>query len=153
MSASNLAFDFDKYEWQHLSDEAETGYRISYSVAMLGYDLKSGSCDFLLHFDDQGGHCPRHRHVATTTSFVLAGEHRVTDLFDDGTTHERVKPVGTYGLSTGDLHPHLERGGEQGAVIFFSNHTANGLLYEIIDEDLKVIAEVSIEQLVEMWGS
>lgn len=151
MIATNPAFDPDNYEWNHLSDPDETRYRCDYKVALLGYDLSVGTCDFLLQFDDQSGHCPRHRHVGTTTSIVLAGEHRVTDLLPDGTTSERVKPTGTYGLSAGDIHPHLERGGEEGAIVFFGNHTTNGLLYEIIDADLKVIAEVNIETLVEMW--
>lgn len=35
--------------------------------------------------------------------------------------------------------------------MFLGNHTTSGLLYEIIDADLKVIAEVDIETLVEMW--
>lgn len=151
MLATHPAFDPANYDWQHLSDPDETGYRVDYKVAMLGYDVGAGTCDFLLQFDDQGGHCPRHRHVGTTTSMVLAGEHRVTDLLPDGTTSERIKPVGTYALSPGDVHGHLERGGEEGAVVFFGNHTTNGLLYEMIDADLKVIAEVTIEDLVQMW--
>ena len=152
MLATNSAFDLSQYEWSHLTDEAETGYRIDYKVALLGYDLKVGTCDFLLPFDAEGGHCPRHRHVGTTTSIVLAGEHRVTDLLPDGTTSQRIKPAGTYGLSPGDVHPHLERGGDEGAVVFFGNHTQSGLLYEIIDADLSVVAEVTIGDLVEMWA-
>ncbi len=151
MIATNPAFDPANYEWQHLTDETETGYRVAYSVALLGYDLKVGTCDFLVQFDAEGGHCPRHRHVGTTTSLVLAGEHRVTDLFKDGTSSERIKPTGTYALSPGDVHPHLERGGDEGAIVFFGNHTSNGLLYEMIDADLKVVAEVGIEDLVAMW--
>lgn len=147
-----LAFDPGKYEWRRLTDETETGYKVDYSVALLGFDLSVGACDFLVKFDDAGGHCPRHRHVGTTTSIVLAGEHRVTDLFPDGSTSERVKPAGTYGLSPGDEHPHLERGGEDGAIVFFGNHSRSGLVYELIDEDFKVITEVSMEMLVEMWA-
>ena len=147
-----LAFDPSRYEWQRLTDESETAYKIDYSVALLGYDLSVGACDFLVKFDDAGGHCPRHRHVGTTTSIVLAGEHRVTDLFPDGTSSERVKPAGTYALSPGDEHPHLERGGANGGIVFFGNHSTNGLVYELVDADLKVIAEVTMEMLVEMWA-
>jgi len=147
-----LAFDPSRYEWQRLTDESETGYKVDYSVALLGYDLSVGACDFLVKFDDAGGHCPRHRHVGTTTSIVLAGEHRVTDLFPDGTSSERVKPAGTYALSPGDEHPHLERGGAEGAIVFFGNHSTNGLVYELVDADLKVMAEVTMEMLVEMWA-
>lgn len=152
MHATPSAFDPSRYEWQHLTDPDETTYKVDYRVALLGYDLSVGTCDFLVRFDATGGHCPRHRHTATTTSLVLAGEHRVTDLMPDGTRSERVKPAGTYGLSPGDVHPHLERGGDEGAIVFFGNHTTDGLLYEIIDEDLKVIAQVDIETLVQMWS-
>ncbi len=151
MIATNPAFDPSNYEWQHLADPSETGYSLDYKVALLGHDLKAGTCDFLLQFNDAGGHCPRHRHVGTTTSLVLAGEHRVTDLLPDGSRSERIKPAGTYALSPGDVHPHLERGGDEGAIVFFGNHTSNGLLYELIDEDLKVLAEVTLEMLIETW--
>lgn len=151
MLATNSAFDANSFDWMHLSDPSETGYRIDYKIAMLGHDLKAGTCDFIMQFDDQGGHCPRHRHLATTTTLVLAGEHRVTDLLPDGTRSERVKPTGTYGLSTGDIHPHLERGGDEGAIVFFSNHTSNGVLYEMVDADLKPISQVTISDLLEMW--
>lgn len=151
MLASHPAFDPSRYEWNHLTDENETSYKVDYKVALLGYDLSVGTCDFLLQFDAAGGHCPRHRHVGTTTSLVLAGEHRVTDLKPNGERPQRVKPAGTYGLSPGDEHGHLECGGAEGAIVFFGNHTTNGLLYEILDEDLKVIAEVDIETLVQTW--
>ena len=63
-----------------------------------------------------------------------------------------MKPAGTYGLSPGDEHPHLERGGDDGAIVFFGNHSTNGLVYELVDADFKVIAEVTMEMLVEMWA-
>ncbi len=48
MIATNPVFDLANYEWNHLSDPTETGYRIDYKVALLGYDLSVGTCDFLL---------------------------------------------------------------------------------------------------------
>lgn len=151
MIASHPAFDPARYDWQRLTDDTETSYKIDYSVALLGFDLSVGTCDFLVRFDAVGGHCPRHRHVGTTTSLVLAGEHRVTDLFPDGRRNERIKPAGTYALSAGDEHPHLECGGAEGAIVFFGNHSTNGLVYELVDEDLKVTAEITMPMLVEMW--
>jgi hypothetical protein len=35
--------------------------------------------------------------------------------------------------------------------VFFGNHSSNGLLYEILDEDLKVVADVTMESLVMDW--
>ena len=144
--------DLTQYTWRHLTDPTETGYLVDYEVAMLDWDLDSRSCDFLLRFGPNGGHCPRHRHVGITSTLVLEGEHHVTELRSDGSTVEKVKPVGTHGLSTGDEHAHLERGGPDGAVIFFSNQAPNGVLYELIDAEGNVIAEVGIEDLVRGWG-
>jgi len=62
-----------------------------------------------------------------------------------------VKRAGDYGLSVGDAVPHLERGGDEGALVFFGNHTSNGIMYELVDADLKVVQEVSIQSLVEGW--
>ena len=35
--------------------------------------------------------------------------------------------------------------------MFFGNHTSDGVLYEILDEDMKVIADVTIEGLLADW--
>ena len=144
--------DLTQYTWRHLADPTETEYLIDYEVAMLAWDLDSGTCDFLLRFGPNGGHCPRHRHVGVTSTLVLEGEHRVTELHTDGTAMEKVKPVGTHSLSTGDEHAHLERGGVDGAIVFFSNQAPNGVLYELVDADGYVTAEVRIADLVRGWG-
>jgi hypothetical protein len=98
------------------------------------------------------GHCPIHRHTATTTVLVFEGEQHLWDLHPDGTRgDERVRRAGDYALTVGDQLPHLERGGAQGGIAFFGNHTGDGRLYEILDEDLKPLADVTIEGLVADW--
>jgi hypothetical protein len=47
--------------------------------------------------------------------------------------------------------PHLERGGEAGGIAFFGNHSNNGLLYEVLDEDLNLVANVTMEVLIDDW--
>jgi hypothetical protein len=93
-----------------------------------------------------------HRHTATTTVLVLEGEQHLWDLHPDGTRGEpKVRSAGDYALTVGDALPHLERGGGAGGLVFFGNHSSNGLLYEILDEDLKVVADVTMESLVADW--
>ncbi len=147
--SSNL-FDEQRIKWVEIADDGD-GYKIRHDYAILGYDLAKGSCDMLVRWSGDGGHCIRHRHVATTTSLVLRGEHRLTDLYPGGRRESRVKRAGDYALSLGDAVPHLERGGEDGALVFFANHTHNGVLYELIDADLKVTHEVTIQELVGLW--
>ena len=67
----------------------------------------------------------------------------------DGTRGEhKVRRAGDYALTVGDVLPHLERGGEAGGIAFFGNHSSNGLLYEILDEDLKLVVNVTMEVLI-----
>ena len=49
----------------------------------------------------------------------------------------------------GALAVALERGGEEGGVAFFGNHSKNGRLYDIYDEDMNVVVDVTMELLIE----
>jgi hypothetical protein len=83
---------------------------------------------------------------------VLEGEQHLFDLYPDGTRGApRVRRAGDYALSTGDALPHLERGGSEGGLVFFGTHTRDGVLYEILGEDLKPLANVTIEGLLADW--
>ncbi len=143
-------FDESSYKWLEVADDSDS-YKIHHDYTILGYDLAAGTCDMLVRWHGDGGHCIRHRHTAVTTSLVIRGEHHLVDLYEGGRTENRVKRAGDYGLSVGDDVPHLERGGEEGALVFFGNHTSNGIMYELVDADLKVVQEVSIQSLVEGW--
>ena len=99
-----------------------------------------------------GGHGPIHRHVATTTVLVLAGEQHLWDVLADGRRGpERVRRAGDYALSTGDAHAHLESAGLEGGLVFFGNHASNGMLYEIRDENGALLVNTTIESLVADW--
>jgi hypothetical protein len=83
---------------------------------------------------------------------VLEGEQHLVDLHPDGSRGaERVRRAGDYALSTGDAHPHLECGGPEGGLVFFGTHTRNGVLYEIVDEQGKFLANTTIENLIADW--
>ena len=143
-------YDEQGYAWVEVADDGDD-YKIRHDYTILGYDFAKGTCDMLVRWAGDGGHCIRHRHVATTTSLVIRGEHHLIDLHEGGRTEKRVKRAGDYGLSLGDAVPHLERGGDEGALVFFGNHTESGILYELVDADGKVVQEVGIRDLVEVW--
>jgi len=83
---------------------------------------------------------------------VIAGEQHLWDLHPDGSTGDyTVRRAGDYALTVGDRLPHLERGGDEGGVVFFGNHSNDGVLYEILDEDMKVVMDVTLEGLLEDW--
>lgn len=147
---SRSPFDPGKHRWREVTVPADqSSFKIRHDYTILGHDVPSGTLDMVVRWRGDGGHCPLHRHVAMTTVLVLEGEQHLWDVHPDGTRGaEKVRRAGDYHLSTGDKHPHLERGGSEGGLVFFGCHTKNGLLYEILDEDLKVVAETTIENLV-----
>jgi hypothetical protein len=145
-------FDPGRYKWREVTGDDQTSYKVRHDYTILGYDLGAGTLDMAVRWTDDGGHCPIHRHTATTTVLVLEGEQHLWDLHPDGSREHRVRHAGDYALTLGDnAVPHLERGGEQGGITFFGGHSSNGLLYEILDEDLKLIADVTMEDLVTDW--
>ncbi len=146
------AFDPSRHKWRKVTGEPELSYKVHHDYTILGYDLAAGTLDMVVRWQGDGGHCPIHRHTATTTVLVLEGEQHLWDLHPDGSRGEpKVRRAGDYALTVGDAHPHLECGGPEGGITFFGNHSSNGLLYEILDEDMKVLADVTMESLVADW--
>ncbi len=145
-------FDSDRYRWREVTGEPGLSYKVRHDYTILGYDLAAGTLDMVVRWEGDGGHCPIHRHTATTTVLVIEGEQHLWDLHPDGARGElRVRRAGDYALTVGDTLPHLERGGDDGGIVFFGNHSDNGLLYEILDEDMKVVADVTMEALLADW--
>lgn len=158
-------FDPDQYRWREVTGEPGLSYEVRHDYTILGYDLAAGTLDMVVRWAGDGGHCPIHRHTATTTILVIEGEQHLWDLhprmgqgvdkgfeksFEKGV--EKVRHAGDYALTVADALPHLERGGERGGVVFFGNHSSDGRLYEILDENLKVVVDVTMELLVADWN-
>lgn len=141
------------YEWLEINGDLAGDVRIHHDLCVLGYDQGAGTIDLLIRFDDAGGHCQPHRHLTTTSVLVLEGEQHLEDLLPDGTRVHKKRLAGEHHLTTGDAHPHLERGGPGGAVVFFSHHTTDGRLYEIVDEQGQPVHVVTIDSLIETWES
>ena len=142
-------FDPSRHQWRKVTGEPDLSYKVHHDYTILGYDLAAGTLDMLVRWEGDGGHCPIHRHTATTTVLVLEGEQHLWDLHPDGSRGDpKVRKAGDYALTVGDALPHLERGGPTGGIAFFGSHSGDGLLYEILDEDLKLVIDVTMEGLV-----
>ena len=145
-------FDGTRHKWREVTGEPELSYKVHHDYTILGCDVAAGTLDMVVRWKGDGGHCPIHRHVSTTTVLVLAGEQHLWDLQPNGERGDyKVRHAGDYALTVGDALPHLERGGDDGGTVFFGNHCSDGILYEILDEDMKVVADVTIESLLADW--
>ena len=149
---SQAFFQPGQHRWREVLGGPELSYKVRHDYTILGHDLEAGTLDMVVRWEGDGGHCPIHRHVSTTTVLVLAGEQHLWDLESDGSQGDHtVRQAGDYALTVGDKLPHLERGGDKGGMVFFGNHSNDGLLYELLDEDMKVVADVTMESLLADW--
>ncbi|MBC8187432.1 MAG: hypothetical protein H8E78_04400 [Proteobacteria bacterium] len=150
----NFKFDSSHIDWHQVrADPGFDEFKLGYDYSILGYDTKTGTLDMLMRWAGDGGHCERHRHVGVTSTLVLEGEQHLDELRPDGSIEHKVRRAGDYALSLGVEPPHLERGGPDGGIVLLSMHTSNGLLFEVLDADLKVLLEVSIENFVARWDA
>jgi hypothetical protein len=148
-----MKLDPEQYRWLEITGSGNSSYAIHHDLSILGYDRDAGTIDLLIRFDDAGGHCQAHRHLTTTSVLVLEGEQHIDELRPGGERVHKVRKAGEYHLTPGDPYPHMERGGPEGAVVFFSHHTSDGRLYEIVDDDGNPLATVTIESLIATWES
>jgi hypothetical protein len=145
-------FDQSRHKWREVTGEPGLSYKVRHDYTILGYDLAAGTLDMVVRWAGDGGHCPIHRHTATTTVLVLEGEQHLIDIAADGSHGEhKVRNAGDYALTVGDALPHLESGGAEGGLAFFGNHSNDGQLYEILGEDMNLIVNVTMESLIEDW--
>ena len=152
MSTSN--FDPSRYKWRKVTGDAGSSYLIHHDYTILGHDLEAGTLDMVVRWEGDGGHCPIHRHTATTTVLVLEGEQHLWDIHPDGSRGDhRIRRAGDYALTRAEALPHLECGGPDGGIVFFGTHSADGLLYDILDDDGNVVVNVTMESLLADFGA
>ena len=131
------AFDDSNIKWNRLGDYLHLHYSI------LDIDEKNGIADVLFKFA-ANEKIVLHRHLAHNNTFVVQGEHRLYK--PDGTLKE-IRPVGSMTSSPPSDEPHREGGGDQDVIIAFSIR-GNGVLYQLLDEDLNQIGSISMQDLI-----
>lgn len=139
-------FNTDNIEWARLQGDATFDYLIDYSVAVLGTDLQTGRADFLVKWA-ANSYCHFHKHLGHTTVLVLEGEHHVVEESATETVHKTRKPGHLVHNPPGDLH--MEYGGPQGSVLFFSMQASDGALFEFLDKSGALLRTVTVADLTQ----
>lgn len=137
----NHLFDDTHIQWQTLS-----GFdHLQYSI--LDIDEQQQIVDVLFKFAARQ-QIVLHRHKALNKTFVIQGEHRLYRA--DGSLKE-IRPVGRYTSSQPSDEPHREGGGNVDVVVFFSIRGSAGVFYQILDDELNVIAEIGMQDFIDLY--
>ena len=131
------AFDDRNISWYKLGDFEH------FVFAMLDVDVPGKIVDFILKFPPNQ-QIFLHRHLALTNTLVVQGQHR---LYEPNGVLKEVRVVGSY-TSTPPGEPHREGAGDEGGVVFYSVRGKDGVLFEVLDDNLKVVGTLSLDDFV-----
>jgi hypothetical protein len=137
VEAGSYVFDDSNIRWHELGDFE------NFVFAMLDVDTSRKIVDFVVKFPPNK-QIFLHRHLALTNTLVVQGEHR---LYEPHGALKEVRAVGSY-TSTPPGEPHREGAGDGGGVVFYSVRGKDGTLFEVLDDNLKVVGTLSFEDFV-----
>lgn len=134
-------FDDSRIKWQVLD-----GFdHLQYSI--LDIDEPGKIIDVLFKFAARQ-QIVLHRHKVLNKTFVVQGEHRLYHA--DGKLKE-IRATGSYTVSPPSDEPHREGGGEEDVIVLFSIRGSDGVLYEILDDELNTVAELSMRDFLSLY--
>jgi hypothetical protein len=139
---TSYLFDDTNIKWQNITEIEHLHYSI------LEVDGENRIIDVLFKFTAHQ-QIVLHRHKAVNKTFVIQGEHRLYKA--DGSLKE-VRAVGSYTSSLPSDEPHREGGGDVDVIVFFSIRGEESVLYEILDDDLNVIATLGFQDFINMYN-
>ena len=132
--------------WVRLTGTPKFDYPIDYSVAILSVDEQSGRIDFLSRWEPNC-YCHYHRHVGETSVLVIEGEHHIVEQTDHQTVHKTRTPGFFVTNPGGDVH--MEYGGPEGTLVFFSCQAVDGQLFDVLDADGNVLRTAKVEDFTD----
>ncbi len=137
------AFDDSNIVWRTIEGIDHLAYHI--------YDVdETGRIVDLLFKFAANQQIALHRHRAAYRTLVVQGELRIYRA--NGELKE-VRPVGSYVMAEAGGEPHREGGGDQDVIVFFSNRTVEDVIYEILDDDLNIVASFGMAEFKELLSA
>lgn len=143
MSLSEISqnqFDESHVTWHRLEGIDHLQYHI------FAVDPERKIVDILFKFD-ANEKIVLHRHHADYCTVVLHGELR---LYTPSGELKEIRPVGSYVTGKAGGEPHTEGGGDVDAIVFFSNRGTDGVIYEILDEDMNTAATLGLQDFKDL---
>lgn len=143
----NFRFDTKEVDWK---DFITTGCYYK----LIDVNVAARTADMLVKFAP-GARCLYHRHVAPATSLVLEGELHIFDKTSTGETLRVIKPAGTYTSGVED-DVHVEGGGEDGVIVYFSMRGSSDHIYDLLDSTLNLKRAITIHDFakdLQHWAS
>ena len=134
-SLGDFRFDTKEVDWK---DFITTGCYYK----LLDVNVGARTADMIVKFDPDA-RCMYHRHVAPCTSLVLEGELHIIDQTSTGEKLRVVKPAGTYTSGVED-DLHVEGGGENGVIVYFSMRGSSDRIYDLLDSNLNLKRAITI---------
>lgn len=98
-----------------------------------GVDRKNGIVDVVFKFAPNSK-AMLHQHKTPYVTLVLQGELR---FYRPNGELKEIRPTGSYVTGVADGEPHLEGGGDQDAIVFFSNRNVEDALYTFLDDKMQ----------------
>ena len=82
-----------------------------------------------------------HNHCADYRTLTLQGDFR---LYRANGELKEVRPVGSYVSTAAGGEPHREGGGDQEAIVFYSNRSVEKRIYEFLDDKMTIFATLGM---------
>jgi hypothetical protein len=140
VTARSYIFDDHNIRWDKLGDLKH------FVFAVLDVDAPRKVVDFIIKFE-ANRQIILHRHLVLTNTLVVQGEHR---LYEANGALKEVRAVGSY-TSTQPGEPHREGGGDEEAVVLYSVRGKDGVLFELLNDDLSISGTLSMTDFVQAF--
>jgi len=123
----HYAFDDRILTWSKL-DWLEHVWFYVYDI-----DRKNGIVDVVFKFAPNSK-AMLHQHKTPYVTLVLQGELR---FYRPNGELKEIRPTGSYVKGVANGEPHLEGGGDQETIVFFSNRNVEDALYQFLDANMQ----------------
>lgn len=137
---SLIKFDESNVRWYTLDGIDDVWLNV------LEVDEKNRIVDILYKFS-ANKQIMLHRHKAPYRTFIIQGELRIYKANGD---LKEIRPVGSYVSKPASDEPHREGGGDQDVIALFSNRDVDGVIYEVLDDNLNPIATLGLKEFKEL---